>query len=151
LKENEKIIEIMIDNEREILYTIAENSTIQVFDIRNEKLQLITKYTTLNKDLNKFLNEEKYKKEIKLNSIYSISKIESNTIHMVCISTKGDRFYFTTNNFMDESNDRPKYLCLLDVKFINENDNNNNNMNIHESYYSNNIFFFSDGVSEGFY
>ncbi len=70
-------------------------------------------------------------------------KHESDIIHLVCISTKGDRFYFSTN--MGEENNRPEYLQLLHINFFSQNQTDSV---IHESFYSKDVFIFSESKKD---
>jgi hypothetical protein len=108
------------------------------------------------------LPRENLKSEnIKINSLNPIMLHESAVLHLVCITTKGDRFYFSTNietnnsftfkkNYGNREIIQPKNLKLLHIKLL-KNENLKNEVSIHESFYTNNVYIFSDGLNDGIF
>ncbi|KAJ3432010.1 nuclear pore complex protein nup155 [Anaeramoeba flamelloides] len=123
------IIQIAIDNSRRILYTLSENSTIQVFDVLGNECKFICQNDDYQKDIeNKLLYSQTdqgfslLQEEFEILKIYPILNTESSLVTLIAITNFGDRFYFTTfpgkYSVMVYNNERPSTLNLIHIRFF---------------------------------
>ncbi|KAL9646182.1 hypothetical protein ABK040_008055 [Willaertia magna] len=162
------IIDIVVDDSRNILYTLSENMTFEVYDLGKDGYGMtkIATYSNLIVDsIRKFPNLNRDFKNIKIISIQPITMEESKAIHLVAVSSKGDRFFFSTNI----EGGRPIGLSLIHIKAlpplsVTGGIGNSPNISpyirspvglgqnvikgIHECFYKNGVFLMADSRSD---
>jgi nuclear pore complex protein Nup155 len=119
------IIDIAIDDERNTLYTLSENSTIEVYHLDNifgTTMKTIS-YSSLAKDLKRDIAP-------KIIAIAPITEKESKNLHLTAISSKGERFFFNISF---------KRLNLRIVRST-----SSELPNVHECFYNKGVFIMAD-------
>ncbi|XP_029678395.1 nuclear pore complex protein Nup155 isoform X1 [Formica exsecta] len=117
LSEEEAIIQISVDDSRNILYTLGDRGTITVWDISNGGASRITSLsqaslvqTTVN--VVKTLDSNNFRPLV---SISAITESESVHLNLVVVAATGTRFYFSCTSVTNPSS-RPQGLQLIHVR-----------------------------------
>ncbi|KAL0269136.1 UNVERIFIED_CONTAM: hypothetical protein PYX00_006963 [Menopon gallinae] len=112
--EENPIVQISVDNSRNILYTLTEKGSIEVWDLGESGLE-ISKVTTVSQAhiVQAALNIVKTLDAKCFRPIIHISALEisdSKQLNLVAVAQTGVRFYFATNplNLMSNTNTLPK-------------------------------------------
>lgn len=115
LGSEDPLIEIQIDESRNILYTLSDqSSTISVYDLgeKGDAISHVYSHTSIEKQVETFCPRAKTWHP-KIISMYPLTKNESNNVHLVAVTKTGYRLYFTTSGF---GSNRPSGLELLHVR-----------------------------------
>ncbi|XP_060869105.1 nuclear pore complex protein Nup155-like isoform X2 [Metopolophium dirhodum] len=119
ITEPSAIIEIAVDNTRHILYTLAENSSIELYDLGsdgNSTSQIVSlSHSNLEHQVSKLLRTIEIAQMTTLSSIKIIEEIESPDIHLLVVSKSGFRLYFSTGAITSR-NTRPYTLQLVHIR-----------------------------------
>ncbi|KAL4235731.1 hypothetical protein ACF0H5_004123 [Mactra antiquata] len=117
--EEDPLIQICVDNSRNILYCRTEKGCIQVYDLGEDgkslgKIAAIPLQNIVNNASNiaRTIDRSNFKPIV---HISPITKAESGNMHLVAITETGVRMYFTTNPFGTQKG-RPKMLTLVHVR-----------------------------------
>ncbi|GAB6032748.1 hypothetical protein CHUAL_011616 [Chamberlinius hualienensis] len=117
--EDDAIIQISVDNSRNILYTRSDKGTITVYDLGMDGMGMTrVTYLTQSNILQSACNVAQTIEPSNFHPIVSLSSIEiqeSAHIHLVAVTHAGVRLYFTTVNLMSAQN-RPSTLQLVHVR-----------------------------------
>jgi hypothetical protein len=152
---------LAIDNSRNILYTLSENSIIEVYDLgtdgrsTNKVFTYNTLYSDVARQYTRFRNAN-----FSLIGIAPTLNIESRSIHLIAFTNKGDRFFFSTNEGSNIY--RPKFLQFRFAKSIQESSPNRlspqrqiggtlqqqNVQEIHEVFYNRGVYILADTRTE---
>lgn len=113
------VVQLAVDNTRNILYCRTEKGSIQVFDLGTNgmKTSYVTSYHEEN-IANKAASMLRNIDRSRLKPIVHIAPIptnESQIVHLVAITHSGARLYFTTTA-VDRFEDRPSKLYLIHVR-----------------------------------
>lgn len=114
------VIEMVLDNDRSILYVLNSHSTIHVFDISTDVATQVAEVNVFESavayckedgrngssfrgaaarpDRSHFVQSRSNSSQLSIQSISIVSKHESTYIHLLAISKTGVRFYLTTLN-----------------------------------------------------
>nr|XP_022900276.1 nuclear pore complex protein Nup155 [Onthophagus taurus]XP_022900277.1 nuclear pore complex protein Nup155 [Onthophagus taurus] len=114
------IVQIAIDNSRNILYTLTEKGTIEVYDLGANR-NSFSRVARLNQSqlVQMAVNTVKTLDSQNFRPIISISPVElseSSQINLVAISQSGTRFYLTTTGKAQQPSIRPYCLTLSHVR-----------------------------------
>ncbi|KAI8368163.1 Non-repetitive/WGA-negative nucleoporin C-terminal-domain-containing protein [Radiomyces spectabilis] len=159
---------LAIDNERKVLYILKKNNSIEVIYLGDPKNNFLpaAKNTDIGNSARLMCRQNSMMydaTEFELQSIHVISKMESNRIHLLGVTNKGFRLYFTHEQsavrFMsvsDSSTDRrPNVLELVHVRVpppVNTQTNGTTMpqmlLPVHASYYDCGIFVAARSMSE---
>lgn len=117
LSEEEAIIQISIDDSRNILYTLGDKGTIAVWDIDNGGASKITSLSQASIVLNtvhvvKTLDSNNFRPLV---SISAITEYESIHLNLVVVAATGTRFYFSCTSPSNPTT-RPQGLQLIHVR-----------------------------------
>eukprot|EP00761_Pharyngomonas_kirbyi_P003933 gb/GECH01003937.1/.p1 GENE.gb/GECH01003937.1/~~gb/GECH01003937.1/.p1 ORF type:complete len:1322 (+),score=261.03 gb/GECH01003937.1/:1-3966(+) len=109
---SEPLVDIAVDDQRKILYTLSDDSRIDVYTLGTDgrkcsHVASIQDVYRQAKDISDKLSNNK--KNFKLISIGVISRYESPHLHLIAVSSKGYRFYFATNGAL-------KYLGVAEAR-----------------------------------
>ncbi|XP_060597073.1 nuclear pore complex protein Nup155-like [Ruditapes philippinarum] len=117
--EEDPLVQIRVDNSRNILYCRTEKGCLQVYDLGQDgkglsktaaiPLQNIVHNAS---HVARTIDRSNFKPIV---HISPIEKPESNNVHLVAITQTGVRLYFTTNPF-GTLKDRPSMLTLVHVR-----------------------------------
>jgi nuclear pore complex protein Nup155 len=159
------IIGLVVDNTRKILYTLSENSVIQVYDLGEDgrSAKRVDIYNTLYRDAARLYPRLYTQYDYYLIGIVPTLNIESRSIHLIAITNKGDRFFFCTNEGSNIS--RPKKLEFKFARPIHHGNVLQSRLSpqrqivggsvqlppvkeIHEVFYSRGVFILADTRSE---
>eukprot|EP01128_Nolandella_sp_AFSM9_P004505 TRINITY_DN2033_c0_g1_i1.p1 TRINITY_DN2033_c0_g1~~TRINITY_DN2033_c0_g1_i1.p1 ORF type:complete len:1386 (-),score=323.26 TRINITY_DN2033_c0_g1_i1:46-3639(-) len=120
---NHTLIDACYDSSRNILFTLSNNSIIQVFDLGDgSQMKFVVAKTDLIKDArNKYQALQKYEEKIlKIIRIYPIQSSESEQLNLVAICRCGIRLYLSTvrtsRYSMYSSRRRPQGLYLQHIR-----------------------------------
>ncbi|XP_050544932.1 nuclear pore complex protein Nup155 isoform X2 [Daktulosphaira vitifoliae] len=117
ITEPSAIIEIAVDNIRHIIYTLSENSTIELYDLgydgKSTSRVVSLSYSNLEHQVSKMLRTLEVAQVTTLSSIKVIEETESSNIHLMAVSKFGFRLYFSTGI---TSSTRPFTLQLLHIR-----------------------------------
>ncbi|EFC50324.1 nucleoporin 155 [Naegleria gruberi] len=157
---DDPIIDIVVDDTRNILYTLSDNMTIEVYDLgeNGDSMRKVVSYSNLLQDMmRKFPNYNCNLNSLKIISIAPISENESKAVHLVAITSKGDRIFFTTGYSQDglSNSDRPIGISLLHIKSVSFTSNTMSNNKfipgglhkIHECFYKDGVCILADELS----
>ncbi|KAG5319570.1 NU155 protein, partial [Pseudoatta argentina] len=117
LSEEEAIIQISVDDSRNILYTLGDRGTITVWDIDNGGASKITSLSQASLVQNtvhvvKTLDSNNFRPLV---SISAIMESESIHLNLVVVAATGTRFYFSCTSISNPSS-RPQGLQLIHVR-----------------------------------
>ncbi|XP_043495408.1 nuclear pore complex protein Nup155 isoform X2 [Polistes fuscatus] len=117
LSEEEAIIQISIDDSRNILYTLGDKGTITVWDIDNGGASKVTSFSQSSLVQNtvhvvKTLDSNNFRPLV---SISAITESESIHLNLVVVAATGTRFYFCCTPPSNPSS-RPQGLQLIHVR-----------------------------------
>ncbi|XP_018403107.1 PREDICTED: nuclear pore complex protein Nup155 [Cyphomyrmex costatus] len=117
LSEEEAIIQISVDDSRNILYTLGDRGTITVWDIDNGGASKITSLSQASLVQNtvhvvKTLDSNNFRPLV---SISAIMESESVHLNLVVVAATGTRFYFSCTSISNPSS-RPQGLQLIHVR-----------------------------------
>ncbi|XP_011350489.1 nuclear pore complex protein Nup155 isoform X2 [Ooceraea biroi] len=117
LSEEEAIIQISVDDSRNILYTLGDRGTITVWDIDNSGASRITSLSQASLVQNtvhvvKTLDSNNFRPLV---SISAITESESVHLNLVVVAATGTRFYFSCTSVTNPSS-RPQTLQLIHVR-----------------------------------
>ncbi|XP_020280588.1 nuclear pore complex protein Nup155 [Pseudomyrmex gracilis] len=117
LSEEEAIIQISVDDSRNILYTLGDRGTITVWDIDNGGASKITSLSQASLVQNtvhvvKTLDSNNFRPLV---SISAITESESVHLNLVVVAATGTRFYFSCTSVTNPSS-RPQGLYLIHVR-----------------------------------
>ncbi|XP_014476453.1 PREDICTED: nuclear pore complex protein Nup155 isoform X3 [Dinoponera quadriceps] len=117
LSEEEAIIQISVDDSRNILYTLGDRGTITVWDIDNGGASKITSLSQASLVQNtvhvvKTLDSNNFRPLV---SISAISESESVHLNLVVVAATGTRFYFSCTSVTNPTS-RPQGLQLIHVR-----------------------------------
>ena len=117
LSEEEAIVQISVDDSRNILYTLGDKGTIMVWDIENGGASKVTSLSQSSLVQNtvhivKTLDSNNFRPLV---SISTISESESLHLNLVAVAATGTRFYFTCTSVTNPSG-RPQSLQLVHVR-----------------------------------
>ncbi|KAL0121289.1 hypothetical protein PUN28_008744 [Cardiocondyla obscurior] len=117
LSEEEAIIQISVDDSRNILYTLGDKGTITVWDIDNGGASKITSLSQASLVQNtvhvvKTLDSNNFRPLV---SISAIMESESVHLNLVVVAATGTRFYFSCTSITNPSS-RPQGLQLIHVR-----------------------------------
>lgn len=157
---NQPIIDITVDRERNVLYTLSEDSLIDVYDL-GEHGNSMLKVATLQREtllrgvpLMQTLPQIVY--------ISPIGTKESRQVQLVAISTSGDRYYFSI--FASPSSRRPNSLVCVAMKALPDSvrygaygtsvsgsnlGQNTENILVQEAFFDKGVFVMADARLEG--
>ncbi|XP_012137924.1 nuclear pore complex protein Nup154 [Megachile rotundata] len=117
LSEEEAIIQISVDDTRNILYTLGDKGTIAVWDIDNEGASKIASLSQASLVQNavhvvKTLDSNNFRPLV---SISAITESESVHLNLVVVAATGTRFYFSCTSVTNPTT-RPQGLQLIHVR-----------------------------------
>ncbi|XP_077271412.1 nuclear pore complex protein Nup154 isoform X2 [Temnothorax americanus] len=117
LSEEEAIIQISVDDSRNILYTLGDRGTITVWDIDNGGASKITSLSQASLvqiavHVVKTLDSNNFRPLV---SISAIMESESVHLNLVVVAATGTRFYFSCTSITNPSS-RPQGLQLIHVR-----------------------------------
>ncbi|XP_027852690.1 nuclear pore complex protein Nup155-like [Aphis gossypii] len=119
ITEPSAIIEIAVDNTRNILYTLAENNSIELYDLGSDGKStsriVSLSHSNLEHQVSKLLRTIEIAQMTLLSSIKIIEETESPNIHLLVVSKSGFRLYFSTGA-ITSSNTRPYTLQLVHIR-----------------------------------
>ncbi|XP_025209018.1 nuclear pore complex protein Nup155-like isoform X2 [Melanaphis sacchari] len=119
ITEPSAIIEIVVDNIRHILYTLTENSSIEMYDLGSDGKStsriVSLSHSNLEHQVSKLLRTIEIAQITILSSIKIIEETESPSIHLLAVSKSGFRLYFSTGA-ITSSNTRPYTLQLVHIR-----------------------------------
>ncbi|KAL1505828.1 hypothetical protein ABEB36_005300 [Hypothenemus hampei] len=121
LSEEDSLIQIVVDNSRNILYTLTEKGSIEVCDL-GEKGNSFSRVTKVSQNalVNQAMNTVKTLDSQNFRPIVSISPIESyesGNLNLVAITQTGVRFYLSVVSLSNQvPNQRPYTLTLVHVR-----------------------------------
>ncbi|KAL0487544.1 nucleoporin Nup155 [Acrasis kona] len=101
LATDQPIISLEVDSSRNLLYTLSENSIIEVYSLGRDgnSTDKLDTYNTLNRDLlQRFSRQFQQPQQVNLVGIKPVRSNESRNISLVAFSNKGDRFFFSFPN-----------------------------------------------------
>ncbi|ESO88145.1 hypothetical protein LOTGIDRAFT_234706 [Lottia gigantea] len=152
--EDDPLVQISIDNSRNILFARTEKGNLQVFDLGEDgkgmgrvaslSHQNITQSAFL---IARTIDKSNYKTIV---SISALTKSESSNIHLVAVTMSGVRLYFTTNPF-GGGKSRPTMLTLVHVRLppgFSANSTISRPANIAKSSYSKGVLMMVAGQNE---
>ena len=94
------IVDIAVDNDRCILYTLSENSAIEVYDLGNEGdgMHRVIAKSDITSEAQKRSPRGHHldKKMFDIVSIFPVEGSESGPVHLVAVTKAGMRIYMTT-------------------------------------------------------
>jgi nuclear pore complex protein Nup155 len=148
------LIDLAIDNERNLLYTLSEDSTIEMWDLGTscDSISKVATYTVqqLCKDASQILRSDF--KLSKLLSIYPVLISESHSIHLTAVSITGERFFFSSSEYISSKENRPKSTKLVKVRTRTVSNeitySVTSSERIHEVYYNRGVFIMADSKGE---
>lgn len=117
LSEEEAIVQISVDDSRNILYSLGDKGTIMVWDIDNNGASKITSLSQSCLVQNtvhvvKTLDSNNFRPLV---SISAITESESIHLNLVAVAATGTRFYFTCTSVSNPGT-RPQCLQLVHVR-----------------------------------
>ncbi|CAK9797720.1 Nuclear pore complex protein Nup154 [Anthophora quadrimaculata] len=117
LSEEEAIIQISVDDSRNILYTLGDKGTITVWDIDNDGASKIASLSQASLVQNavhvvKTLDSNNFRPLV---SISAITESESVHLNLVVVAATGTRFYFSCTSVANPTT-RPQGLQLIHVR-----------------------------------
>ncbi|XP_058794102.1 nuclear pore complex protein Nup155 isoform X2 [Phymastichus coffea] len=117
LTEEEAIVQISVDDSRNILYTLGDKGTISVWDIDSggaSKVNSMSQAALVQKsvDVVKTLDSNNFRPLV---SISAITESESLSLHLVAVAATGTRFYFSCTPLSCPVV-RPQFLQLIHVR-----------------------------------
>jgi nuclear pore complex protein Nup155 len=122
----EALENVIIDEQRNILYTLSSTNQLSVYDlgVDGENLLKIETLTSLVSDVTKTATqrfEGLDKNSLDIVSMHIVEPSESLNVHLVCVTRGGHRLYFSTYGRSSaprfNPSTRPKRLQLLHVRF----------------------------------
>ncbi|XP_074640475.1 nuclear pore complex protein Nup155-like [Tubulanus polymorphus] len=153
LAEDDPLQQISIDESRHILYTRSQKATIQVYDLGENgcsmsRIAAVSQQTTQQNAslIARTIDRTNFKEII---HISAIPKSESVNVHLVAITYKGVRLYFTTDYF--GQNRRPSMLSLVHVRLppgFSASGSPQKPCNVHKAYYSKGTLVLSSSRKE---
>nr|CAG4708404.1 unnamed protein product [Naegleria fowleri] len=149
---DDPIIDIVVDDTRNFLYTLSENMTIEVYDLGRDGMGMnkIVSYSKLISDvMRKFPNTNRDYSNMKIISIAPVTSYESKIINLVAISSKGDRLFFSTNATSGATLGSP-VLSLMDIKPLSlpKSSLHRRVNEIHECFYKDGAFILAGARSD---
>ncbi|CAI6369245.1 unnamed protein product [Macrosiphum euphorbiae] len=119
ITEPSAIIEVAVDNTRHILYTLTENSSIEMYDLGSDGKStsriVSLSHSNLEHQVSKLLRTIEIAQMTILSSIKIVEETESPNIHLLVVSKSGFRLYFSTGA-ITSSNTRPYTLQLVHIR-----------------------------------
>ncbi|KAL5232826.1 hypothetical protein ACI65C_000236 [Semiaphis heraclei] len=119
ITEPSAIIDVAVDNIRHILYTLSENSSIEMYDLGSDGKStsriVSLSHSNLEHQVSKLLRTIEIAQMTILSSIKIVEETESPNIHVLVISKSGFRLYFSTGA-ITSSNTRPYTLQLVHIR-----------------------------------
>ncbi|XP_076649143.1 nuclear pore complex protein Nup154 [Halictus rubicundus] len=117
LSEDETIIQISVDDSRNILYTLGDKGTITVWDIDNDGASKVASLSQASLVQNavhvvKTLDSNNFRPLV---SISAITESESMHLNLVVVAATGTRFYFSCTSITNPTS-RPQGLQLIHVR-----------------------------------
>ncbi|XP_046432876.1 nuclear pore complex protein Nup155 [Neodiprion virginianus] len=117
LSEEEAIVQISVDDSRNILYTLGDKGTIAVWDIDKGNASKITSVSQASLVQNavhvvKTLDSNNFRPLV---SISALAESESIHLNLVAVAATGTRFYLTCSSIANPSS-RPHCLQLIHVR-----------------------------------
>ncbi|XP_006813093.1 nuclear pore complex protein Nup155-like, partial [Saccoglossus kowalevskii] len=152
--EDDPVVQISVDNTRNILYTRSEKGTIQVYDLGTDgmgmgRVAAVTQSTTVhNAALTARTIERSNFKPIV--HISAIPTTESYNVHLVAVTQSGVRLYFSTAPF-NNLHARPSMLALVHVRLppgFTATAAPQRPSNVHKAYYKQGTLLLCCGQSE---
>lgn len=121
LSEEDSIVQISIDNSRNILYTLTEKGAIEVCDLGDKgnsfsRVTKLSQNTLVNQAMNtvKTLDSQNFRPIV---NIAAIESHESGNLNVVAVSQTGVRFYLSVVGLSNQQpNQRPYTLTLVHVR-----------------------------------
>ncbi|CAH1772348.1 unnamed protein product [Owenia fusiformis] len=116
--DEDPVVQISVDNSRNILYTRSEKGTIMLYDLgadgkgMNRVAGLAQNSISHLAALTARTDRSNFKQIV---HIAALSQSESRNIHLVAVTQTGVRLYFTTNPF-GQGNNRPYMLQMVHVR-----------------------------------
>jgi len=149
------IIDLVVDDTRNVLYTLSENMTIEVYDLGrdgNGMTRVVTYPNLVSDAIRKSLNPNRDFSNLKIISIAPVTSDESKSIHLIATSSAGDRFFFSTN----VDGGIPIGLSLIHIKTCSTSSgmltgfktNAGPIKGVHECFYKNGVFLMADHKSD---
>ncbi|XP_014205239.1 nuclear pore complex protein Nup155 [Copidosoma floridanum] len=117
LSEEESIIQISVDDSRNILYTLGDKGTITVWDIDGGGASKVTSLSqaTIVSNVTHVVQTLDSNNFRPLATISSINESESLHLNLVAVAATGTRFYFSCTS-MSNPSARPQCLQLIHVR-----------------------------------
>ncbi|XP_034940368.1 nuclear pore complex protein Nup155 [Chelonus insularis] len=116
LSEEEAIVQISVDDSRNILYTLGDKGTIMVWDIDSgaSKITSLSQASLVQNAVHvvKTLDSNNFRPLV---SISAITETESIHLNLVAVAATGTRFYFTCTSITNPGS-RPQCLQLVHVR-----------------------------------
>lgn len=121
LLDEDSIVQISVDNSRNILYTLSEKGCIEVYDMGEKgtafsKVAKVTQASLVQQAMNtiRTLDSQNFKPII---GITAVEISESHLVNAVAVSQTGVRFYLSTTSLSNTNpNQRPYTLTLAHVR-----------------------------------
>jgi nuclear pore complex protein Nup155 len=154
LSEEDPLVQLELDNSRNILYSRSEKGTIQVFDLGSDGQQLtkviaISQQTIVKEAARVALNVDKGN-FFPIVGIHAINNTESYHLSLVATTASGVRLYFTTTG-NNPSDQRPNNLLLQHVRLppgFAASSPSGRPSKVHMSYYKNGTLLLSSAQNE---
>ncbi|XP_015372250.1 PREDICTED: nuclear pore complex protein Nup155-like [Diuraphis noxia] len=119
ITEPSAIIDVAVDNTRHILYTLSENSSIEMYDLGSDGKStsriVSLSHSNLEHQVSKLLRTIEIAQMTILSCIKIVEETESPNIHVLVVSKSGFRLYFSTGA-ITSSNTRPYTLQLVHIR-----------------------------------
>ena len=145
LSDESAIIDLAVDTERNVLYTLSEQSTISVWDLgkSDDSAKRVVSYPSslLMKEA-KRLSSAFQTIDMKLISIFPISRSESKILHLVALTGSGEKLLFTVNASGLSIDSRPNTLELQKVRTASQ------KADVHQGYYRRGVFILAEKKAE---
>ncbi|XP_050420634.1 nuclear pore complex protein Nup155 isoform X2 [Adelges cooleyi] len=117
ITEPSAIVEIAVDNTRHIIYTLSENSSVELYDLgydgKSTSRVVSLSHSNLEHQVSKMLRTLEVAQMTTLSSIKVVEETESSNIHFMVVSKFGFRLYFSNGI---TSSTRPYTLQLIHIR-----------------------------------